>query len=283
MEFHTKGYPTVNFRTMLQQKNTGRSWEELLFENRNKAYGAYQLRVNYTATLNRSMIYALLGIATFFLIPLFLLHFFLKEVPVVEDHRFERVFIDPIFIPVVPAVPKSISPPPPPPAKPVIDNAFKPVAQPADPPVVPPAVPVDPSLVAGTTVAPGISPGTHPPSCPTADVPTPPANVPLNYAAVDIKPDFPGGLDKFYEFIQKHLRFTAEAREAGLSGRFYVSFIVSEDGSLNGIQMMRAIGFGQDEEIKRVLSMSPFWKPGQFQSKPVKTVMVLPVNFSLVQ
>ena len=47
--------------------------------------------------------------------------------------------------------------------------------------------------------------------------------------------------------------------------------------------MMKPIGYGQDAEVVKVLEASPPWKPGLFQSKPVKTKMVLPVNFSLIQ
>lgn len=268
---------------MSTQEKSSRTWDDVLFENRNKAYGAYQLRVTYHQRVARSFLYTLLAIVGFFLVPVLLNKlFFSTNVPMkpkMDEHLvFSNYILPQVETPVIQQpVTGSITPQ----VKIPDEHIFQPVVDPPVP-VVDPIIPGDP---AGTPTVPLVPTG---PFAGTGGVDPAITAPPLiaetfSIAAVDVKPDFPGGLFKFYEFIKDHLRFTPGAREAGLNGRYYVTFVVNESGAISNIEMMKMIGYGQDEEVARVLAKSPSWKPGLYQSKPVRTQMVLPINFNLVQ
>jgi TonB family protein len=94
------------------------------------------------------------------------------------------------------------------------------------------------------------------------------------------EPAYPqGGMQTFYNFIAKNLRYPAEARRARVTGKVFVEFVVNRDGSLSDIKVIKGIGYGCDEEVVRVLSMAPNWNPGLQRQKPVRQRMVLPITF----
>ena len=94
------------------------------------------------------------------------------------------------------------------------------------------------------------------------------------YNAVEVKPDFPGGLQKFYEFVGKNYR----APEEDVKGKVYVQFVVEKDGSLTDIKVMRDVGYGTGAEAIRVLKKSPKWKPGIQNGRPVRVLYSLPIS-----
>ncbi len=94
------------------------------------------------------------------------------------------------------------------------------------------------------------------------------------YNAVEVKPDFPGGLQKFYDFVGKNYR----APEEDIRGKVYVQFVVEKDGSLTDIKVMRDIGYGTGAEAIRVLKKSPKWKPGIQNGRPVRVLYSLPIS-----
>ena len=90
-----------------------------------------------------------------------------------------------------------------------------------------------------------------------------------------------GGLDAFYKFLGKKIRYPHRERKSGIEGKVYVRFIIDIDGSITDLQVIKGVSPGIDAEALRVLSMSPPWKPGRQQYKPVKVRMVLPITFRL--
>lgn len=94
------------------------------------------------------------------------------------------------------------------------------------------------------------------------------------YNAVEVKPDFPGGLQKFYDFVGKNYR----APEEDIRGKVYVQFVVEKDGSLTDIKVMRDIGYGTGAEAIRVLKKSPKWKPGIQNGRAVRVLYSLPIS-----
>jgi protein TonB len=96
-----------------------------------------------------------------------------------------------------------------------------------------------------------------------------------NTAGIEVKPDFPGGLDKFYKFIGKNFQ-TPE--EEGLSGKIFVTFVVEKDGSLTDIKVLRDIGYGTGKEAIRVLKSCPRWNPGEQNGKKVRVLYSLPIT-----
>jgi TonB family protein len=97
----------------------------------------------------------------------------------------------------------------------------------------------------------------------------------------DQVPEFPGGLDAFFKFLGKNIRYPANARENGTQGRIIISFVVEKDGSLTDVKVVKGIGDGCDEEAVRVIKMSPKWNPGVQDGKPVRVKYSVPIAFAI--
>ncbi len=94
-----------------------------------------------------------------------------------------------------------------------------------------------------------------------------------NSAGIEVKPEFPGGLQKFYDFFNKNFQLPDEE---DLKGKIFTSFIVEKDGSLSDIKVIRDIGYGTGKETIRVMKMSPKWNPGMQNGKKVRVLYMLP-------
>lgn len=97
----------------------------------------------------------------------------------------------------------------------------------------------------------------------------------------EVMPSFDGGLEAFYRFVAKNLKYPAQARRIGVEGKVFVHFVVDKDGSLSDISIARGIGSGCDEEVLRIVGMSPSWNPGLQRGNPVRVRMMLPITFRL--
>ena len=98
---------------------------------------------------------------------------------------------------------------------------------------------------------------------------------------VEDDPEFPGGMEALYKFLQDNVQYPQLALENGIEGRVYVTFVVEEDGSITNPRLLRDIGGGCGQEALRVVKMMPKWKPGKQSGKPVRVQFNLPVNFVL--
>lgn len=101
------------------------------------------------------------------------------------------------------------------------------------------------------------------------------------FTSVEQVPEFSGGLEAFGKFLMTNIRYPKAARDNNVQGRVIVTFVVEKDGSLSNMKVVRGIGSGCDEEAVRVLSMSPAWKPGIQNGKPVKVQYSVPISFTL--
>jgi TonB family protein len=101
------------------------------------------------------------------------------------------------------------------------------------------------------------------------------------YTYVEEQPKFPGGEAAMYEYLQKNIKYPPLARENGITGRVYLSFIIGPDGYIRDIRVIRGIGAGCDEEAIRVLKNMPLWIPGKQNGEPVNVKFNMPINFTL--
>jgi periplasmic protein TonB len=101
------------------------------------------------------------------------------------------------------------------------------------------------------------------------------------YTYVEQMPDFPGGQDELMKYLQKNIKYPEIAQENGISGRVFVQFVVSSNGSISNVQVMRGVDPSLDKEAVRVIRNMPSWKPGKQNGTPVKVQMSVPVNFRL--
>lgn len=98
---------------------------------------------------------------------------------------------------------------------------------------------------------------------------------------VETMPSFVGGLEEFYKFVSKNLKYPAQARRIGIEGKVFVHFVVDKDGSLSDIKVVKGIGAGCDEEVERIIHKSPKWNPGKQRGNPVRVRMMMPITFRL--
>lgn len=92
---------------------------------------------------------------------------------------------------------------------------------------------------------------------------------------VDIKPEFPGGMEAFYKFIAKNFK-TPE--EEGLNGKIITTFTIEIDGSISNIKVLQDIGYGSGAEVFRVLTLSKKWIPAQLNNFPVRVLYQFPIT-----
>jgi protein TonB len=98
---------------------------------------------------------------------------------------------------------------------------------------------------------------------------------PSNYSMVDVKPEFPGGMDAFYKFIGKNYKIP---EVKGLNGKVFVTFIIEKDGSIEEVKVLRDLGYGTGNEAIRVLKKSPKWIPAEQNGQKVRVAYSLPIN-----
>lgn len=90
-----------------------------------------------------------------------------------------------------------------------------------------------------------------------------------------------GGIDAFYRFIGKNLKYPRTAKRMNIQGRVFVQFVVDKDGSLTDIKAIKGLGGGCNEEAVRVFKKAPKWRPGKQRGRPVRVRMVMPIVFRL--
>jgi len=93
-------------------------------------------------------------------------------------------------------------------------------------------------------------------------------------------PQFPGGLNKLQEFLAKKISYPELARIKHISGTILLSFIIDTQGNLTDIKILHGIGGGCEQEAIRALSASPKWTPGLNNDKPVSVLYQIPVKFT---
>jgi protein TonB len=101
------------------------------------------------------------------------------------------------------------------------------------------------------------------------------------FTVVESMPKFPGGPGAMNRYLGKNIEYPQMARESGINGRVFVTFVVETDGRVTDIKVLRGIGGGCDEEAVRVVKNMPKWDPGKQRGKPVRVQFNLPIKFTL--
>ncbi|MGN8069581.1 energy transducer TonB [Mucilaginibacter sp. 22184] len=263
-------------------------WLDLVFDHRNKEYGAYDLRKNYGRTMAKAIGLSFIAVALF-IVASFVFRASPQKlvdlVPVkLEDFK--------IQIPVEPKL-KKVDPPKsteqPAAAAPVKTTAIPTKVVPDDQPTVdPPAIDkiegtIGPKNVEGPAKGPEnvMDQGKGPSSGGPGEGTAPSSTTVYDPGTLEVMPEPVGGAAAWGKFLQKNLRFPAVAQEQGVSGRVIMSFIIEKDGSLSNIKVERGAGYGFDEEALRVLKLAKAWKPGIQNGQPVRVRYNIPINFQL--
>ena len=266
-----------------------KEWLDVVFDQKNKSYGAYQLRQESSSNTTTALFFTSVLFVLLFLSP--------KIIAMIKGP--EEIITDPKGdIPVVIAPPPPVNPktPPPPPVSPPAprENIIK-----FPPPIVradnlvsdedPPQIDdlknantgqrnieglEDGEIVITQTA--GISQNTAAATGVSSDALVP-------FEALEVQPDFPGGMKKFYAYLQKTVKYPEAAQEIGLQGKVFLSFIIEKNGELTDIKVDRKLGGGTDEEAMRVLKASPRWIPGIQNGKAVRVKYNIPISFNIAQ
>ncbi len=91
---------------------------------------------------------------------------------------------------------------------------------------------------------------------------------------VTVEPSFPGGNDGFYQFVANNFK---QPEVPQLIGKVFVSFVVEKDGTLTDIRVIKDVGFGAGAEAERVMRLSPRWRPGVKEGKPVRVLNIVAI------
>jgi len=263
-----------------------KEWLEVVFADKNKTYGAYQLRKTNGANTSKALIIGSI---------IFLVLFFSPKIYSLikgsMDHEDEQLKAQEVILaPPPPVDPKTPPPPPVEPPPPKVDQVKMP------PPIVKPDIEVrdEPPTVEKLKEA---DPGQRDiKGDPTAEIniAEPVGEGPKREAAVAVddnkvydfvsiekQPEYPGGIAKFYKYLGGAIKYPPMAQENNVQGKVFLSFVVEKDGKLTDIQVTRGLGSGTDEEAIRVLKASPRWNPGIQNGKPVRVKYNINVNFTL--
>lgn len=104
---------------------------------------------------------------------------------------------------------------------------------------------------------------------------------PETVAFSEVMPEFPGGEDALNEFLKSNIKYPKPALNNDLEGRVIVGFTVNSQGKIQDVHIMRGLGYGCDEEAQRVIQMMPKWSPGSNNGKRVNVQYELPIDFEL--
>jgi protein TonB len=262
----------TNVTTVSQQ-----SWEDIVFENRNKDYGAYYNRKSYS----KSVVMAA-GIT--FLVLIFVLAFpMLKELfssdDVVDDRKLNTTTIS---LDQPPPISPNQPPPPdvriPPPVKTIIK--FLPPKVTDKEVVEEEEMPTIEEIKQNETGTENIE-GTgevifeEPVEEAKGEDPN------KVFLVVEQPPEFEGGNEAMHKFVAKNTKYPASARRMNIEGTVFVGFVIDADGKVSEAAIIKGISADCDKEALRVIQMMPKWRPGKQSGRAVRVKFVYPIKFKL--
>lgn len=244
---------------------------EMVFKNRNKAYGAYVLRKKYKKYVIIATIISFIMIGAAVAYPV-IASYLNKNKLIREEKSVETEMLN---------MPKEdVAPPPPPPPPPeALEQKVKFTAP----------------VVVNDTVDENFGKQDELAAKPNVEAP-PEEEIKIEetkekvieqveaapvFTIVEEMPAFSGGEAALYKYLQTNIKYPEEAKELGIQGRVFVTFVVETDGSITDIKVVRGIGGGCDEEAVRVVKYMPKWSPGKQRGVPVRVQFNLPVKFTL--
>lgn len=263
--------------------NNSAKLNDIIFENKNKTYGAYEIRTSYYDSLKKSLLF-LTGLISL-LFGAITINNKMNSGSVIES---PITFDDPALKTLTYTTPVDFTPIPEPTQNTNAAAATKGTIGTVinDHAIENNSVNIDnPISGVGTETATGTDPlGTETSTVTTIHVSNnntavTPTDV---FVIVEEMPEFEGGVNGLMRYIGQNVVYPSLAREVGKEGTVYVSFVVNEVGIVENVKVVRGIGFGCDEEVVRVVNKMPRWKKvGKNSGQPVKVRFNIPVSFRL--
>lgn len=256
---------------------------EILFINKNKEYGAFQLRKKYKLFMSASLWAAILLFVVGTTAPL--IYSYLKPKAEVKLNRKRVVQITELAEPPSIGEKKEIQQvEAPPPLKSTIK--FLPPVVKADEEVTEEYIPtveelhnIDPGTKTQEGQEGGIDYSLIEVEETVEEEIVEEKEEPFTY--VEEMPSYPTGMEDLMVFIAQNITYPEIAKRAGVEGKVFVQLVVEKDGNITDVRVAKGIGAGCDEEAMRVCKLLPKWKPGKQNGKPVRVRMVIPFLFKL--
>jgi protein TonB len=262
---------------------------DMVFENRNKAYGAYVLRSLYDRHLRQALVCSLAFFLVLFSVPTVADLFQDKAVPLppVAPPKLEKwteVVLPEDKPEVMVEEPAAAQPK----AATVKNNTIKVVSD--NTPVIDEIPSQDQLKTAnsgsvtsegdGTANLNQLEAGEGTGSAAGTGTAAAPVD-PTIFLSVENMPQFEGGLSRLMEFVSKNIKYPRAAQANGVEGTVVVSFVVGASGEVTDIQILKGLGYGTEEEAIRVMKKLPRWTPGNQNGRNVPVRMTLPIRLEL--
>lgn len=259
---------------------TMRGRNDLVFEGRNRSYGAFVLRKEYDRRFLFAFVGAIALLGSAVLVPTAWVRLFGHVSAAVERTRGEivvEVEVPPIELPkAAPVKATALTPPSPAPA---------PKPSPAAIPLVVDSLPTDPGPAPQPDPGPAVTGPSGGPTDPGGDPGTGgspfgsdlgTSTNPASAADVDSMPEFIGGYGAMVRYVQDHIRFPED--DPGAQKEF-VQFVVDADGTVVQVKAKGRASKAHGAAAERVVAGMPKWKPAVRKGKRVACVLVLPIEF----
>lgn len=266
-----------------------KKWIELVFEGKNKEYGAYQLRQESPKTTTKAFLFAIFSIS--FIGGTMMLLSSFKSKP---DNNLPPIIQDSLQVVDVVYPPKEKDP-----VEPIVEpkkTEAKPVEVPENKPLeVAPIEKSKPDVATNDELKNNPSNDNREPGSGTStgnntnndgegkrnEVTEPKApSGPVPSGILDAQPEFPGGMKKFYDYVATNFKELDIENVEKIT--VMVSFVIEKDGSMSDIRVLRNPGYGVDAEAIRVLkSLKTKWKAGILNGQNVRTQYTMPITVKI--
>jgi protein TonB len=247
-------------------------FDDIIFRDRNKEYGAYDLRRRYGSTMSISIVAGLIFSGSVVLVP-----FFTADHP--DNLPGQRIMITAVTDPDLanlqapPELPKPLAPP--------VEMMKK--LQ-----FVPPVIVADELAVTNTLMTvdalatefvDGLATEILPDVSGDPDPVIPPEEKP--FIIVKEMPSFPGGESALLQYVTDHIKYPEDALMNRIQGTVILRFVVSSTGEIKDVELMRGVDPLLDNEAIKVISGMPHWKPGKQDGRAVPVYFNIPVVFRI--
>lgn len=259
------------------------NWCELVFEGRNKDYGAFDLRQNSPSRHNKALLIVIVAVVVCLALPALIEAVIPRRVQ--KEVMTEVTALSQLPPPEVKSEAiKKVNAAPPPPLKssikftaPVIkkdsevreEDEIKTQEE-----VTNAKVAISVADVKGNDEENGAD---------IADVKEMAQDTPTDtpFQIVEQMPHFPGGTEEMMKFIKKNVKYPQQAAENGVEGRVFLRFVVLPNGEIGHVEVLRSLDPTCDQEAVRVIKSMPRWIPGKQNGTAVAVFFNLPITFRL--
>jgi len=257
---------------MANEKKKAPAFDDIVFESRNKEYGAYKLRTKYNRTVMWALLVGIVIIATAVITP----YINAKALENTKKRAEREVQIKMENL----DQPNEAAPPPPPPPPPPADVVQQ---QKYVPPVVVDSIkPEDVTQlmtsddakveVKDQEVVEVVEVKEEVQEAEPEEIP---------FVVVEEMPLFPGGDVELLKYIMEHTTYPDIAKENNIQGRVIVRFCVTAKGGVSQVSILKGVDPELDAEAIRVVNTLPAFKPGKQGGKPVPVWYMVPITFTL--